>query len=317
MMTAATRTVLGAGVLAGAGCSTVLGIESDRYVSANVDVDAATETGRDGGTRGGGDASRDGASGPEVDAAAAGKWDCVSQPPEQLDPGFRVSVTVTVMDAVQPSTSAGAVDGGSDLDTIKGAWLSGASVRACAVRDTNCQSPLETAVTNDAGQAVFSLTGDFAGFFDVRRSDLVPSTLYPGNLLAGQPAASFPAYGISPDAFQSLAKSTAHVDAILSTDAGLGHVLITIYDCQDHQAPDVSVAYRSLGSRGVPFYFNGGLPDPMATETDGYGLAGAINVPVGTLMAKATLADGTAIGTASLDVRPGGLTFAWIRARSH
>jgi hypothetical protein len=305
------RALFGAGLLAGAGCSTVMGIDADRYVAVDKDAaaDASAEDPRDAALETTTAINqRDGG----VDAAAVGPWDCLNQPPEKLDPDLHVDVKVQVMDAIQPSTAAGAIDGGSDLDTVTGDWLPGVSVRVCTVLDPDCQNASKPVLTNEAGIAEFDLTGDFSGFFDLRRSDLVPATLYPGHLLAGQMTASVPAYGIRPTAFQALAMS-ADTTVILGADAG-----VTIYDCQDHQASGVSLTYSPSDPGAVPFYFYGGLPSAQATETDGYGLGGIVNVPTGTLMVKATLASNmTPVGSAAFDVRPGALTFAWIRARSH
>ncbi len=105
----------------------------------------------------------------------------LSAPDQELDPSLDVDVTLLVMDALQPSTAAGAIDGGSDLDTVKGAWLSGMSVRECTLRDPMCASGSPPVVTGEAGAAEFHLTGDFAGFFDLRRSDLpCPRPFIPG-----------------------------------------------------------------------------------------------------------------------------------------
>ena len=156
-----------------------------------------------------------------------------------------------------------------------------------AMLDPDCLSAATAVLTNDAGVAEFDLTGDFSGFFDLRRPDLVPATLYPGHLLAGQMTASFPAYGIRPTEFQDLGLS-ADTIVILDPDAGVGHALVTIYDCQDHQASGISVTYSLSGPKAVPFYFSNGLPSTAATETDDFGLAGVVNVPAGTMMVEAT-----------------------------
>jgi hypothetical protein len=295
-MTAATLRVLwgvgSIGTLVTAGCAQVLDVDTDRHV-------APLE-------------------------ASAGPWDCLGAPDEKLDPTLDVDLTLVVMDAIQSSTSAGAVDGGSDLDTVSGTWLPGVSIRACALRDTSCDDGTQAAMTNDAGKVDFHLSGDFAGFFDIRRPDLVPATLYPGKLLAGQATTSFPAYDIRPDDFVSLARFATNSPPTLDQDGGLGHVLVTIYDCQDHQAPGVTLTYDSSSTQTETFYFQNGLPNLKATQTDGYGLAGALNMPVGPLAVRAYLAPprGTDAGTVSLgmttvDVRAGSLTFAWIRTRTH
>jgi|CZKU01.1.fsa_nt_gi hypothetical protein len=269
------------------GCSTVLGIDANRsVVSETLD---------------------------------AGAWDCLGAPSEALDPSRQVELTLLVMDALQSSTAAGAIDGGSDLDTVSGVWLPGVAVQGCALRDLNCESGSTSVVTtNSAGAATFSLTQDFAGYFEMRRSDLVPATLYPGNLLVGQPVASFPAYDISPAGLRDLA-STITPEAIGLDPAGnVGHAIVTVYDCLDHQAPLVSVTYSTSAPSTVPYYFADGLPSSTATMTDSYGLAGAVNLPIGSMTVTAALPSSkTPVGMTAFLVRPGALTFAWIRARTH
>ncbi len=68
----------------------------------------------------------------------------------------------------------------------------------------------------------------------------------------------------------------------------------------------------------MPFYFENGLPSTAQKTTDSYGLAGAINVDVGTVTATATppsKADAAAPTDLSItfDVRPGAVTFALLR----
>jgi hypothetical protein len=309
MTSGATRALFGAGILAGAGCSTVLGVDPDRYVAAG---DDASARGTDAGPKEDATEPPDGGGA----SATAGPWGCLNGPREMLDPTQYVEATVVVIDPSWPTLSAGGIDGGSDLDTIIGDWLPNVAVRHCALLDPNCRDAPEAGLTDDAGRAEFKLAEDFAGFFDLRRPDLIPATLYPGRLLAGQSVASLPTFDFSPTNFQDLATS-AGATVTLDVDGGVGHALVSIYDCQDHQALGVSVAFDNLGSRGAPFYFSNGLPDLSATQTDDFGLAGALNVPVGTLRATATLVStGTEVGSASFDVRPGSLTSAWIRVRS-
>jgi hypothetical protein len=301
----ATCVLLGAGILAGAGCSTLLGVDPDRHVAAD-----------DGGGGSGDAGSRDDATAdaaPSSDgggAEAAGPWSCLSAPREVLDPALQVEVTLVVIDPSWATYSTG----GPSLVTISGNWLTGVAVRPCALLDPDCLDAPKAVLTDDAGRAQFSLTGDFAGFFDLRRPDLVPATLYPGHLLAGEPVAIFPSFDLTPMKFLSVASSAG---VTVTLDAGVGHVLVAVYDCQDQQASGVSIAYDNLGPQGAPFYIANGLPDLTATETDYFGLAGAFNVPVGTVKATATLfSTGTQVGSASFDVRAGGLTSAWIRVRS-
>jgi hypothetical protein len=306
------RSLVAAAIVAVAGCSTVLGIESDRVVGdpADASTDAPADASPYAGDAG----------------AAADPWACVFEAHPPPDPDMHVAVTLRVMDGVAPSTAAGTIDGGSDLDTVSGTWLPGVAVRSCDLRDPLCLDSPTTLISDDSGTVTFDLKGDFSGFFDLHRNDLLPATLYPGRLLAGVTAVSYPAYGITPSEVWALARTITNRPIALGTDGGLGHAIVTIYDCQDHQAPGVEVAYGALGAQTVPFYFHGGLPSVAIGQTDGYGLAGAVNVPDGTLTVTATLTGdggapttappGTVLGSATFDVRPGAITFAWIRVRS-
>ena len=290
------RRVAGVAVMAAvAGCSVVLGLDTDRHLATQ----ASTDAGVDASTR-------------------PGPWDCVSGPNEFLDPGLNVDLTLLVMDALQPSTAAGAVDGGSDLDTISGTFLPGVSVRACELRDQDCTMGSSPVVTTDGGAAELHLTGDFVGFFQMSRPDLVLAALYTGQLLAGDKVVSYPAYDIRPDDFMALAGAVVTSGVSLDPNGTVGHTVVTVYDCQDHQAAGVTVKYSAMGPDMTAYYFQSGFPTTTASTTDDYGLAGASNVPGGALTATATLAaTGMMLGSVTYAIRPGAISFAWVRVRSH
>jgi hypothetical protein len=313
MSPSTTRVLFGAGMLAGAGCSTLLGVENDRYVAVKEDASS--------GDRGDAGSADSGEDAPiHIDATSeaipAGQWDCLNDV-GQSDLSAPIDVTVVVFNPEFSSISLSAVDGGSDLDTVSATWLPGVAVRPCTLIDTRCMDAQDAALTDEAGRAEFNLAADFSGFFELRRTDLVPGALYPGRFVAGESAVNFPAYGITPTLFETLAESTGtQVD--LAADAGVGHAVVTIYDCQDHQAPGVSLTYDNLGHQSVPFYFSGGLPSISETATDSYGLGGAVNVPVGVLKVSATLPLNPApIASITVDIRPGSISYALIRVRSH
>jgi hypothetical protein len=285
---------IGAGAAGAAGCSSILGIEPNRYLAQ---ADASTVA--------------------HADAGREGPWDCLgtSAPASATSP---LQITLIVMDGLQPEVSAGSVDGGSDLATVSGAYLPGITVRACALLDPSCASAT-TRVTDDGGNATFDLDTSFRGFFAMNgmlgTDPGVPVTLYPGGFLAADDRTSIPAYEVSVPGMMFLAGAVTPAPLALGPDAGAGHLLVNVYDCHDHQAPGVKIAYDNPGA-SVPFYFMGGFPSPMATETDSFGLAGAIDVPPGTQTVTASLAGkGTTIGSATVLVRPGEVTWAWIRVR--
>jgi hypothetical protein len=284
--------ILMAGGVAGAGCSTVLGVDADRHV-ATPDAGSSTPPSK-------------------ADLLA---WGCTHSPQPSPQSTAQEVVTLTVIDPIQMSVSGNAVDGGSDLETLSGEWIPDVGVRPCSLLDTTCNEGPTPTPTDRSGQVSFILAGDFHGYFELSNPALVPGTLYPGRLLAAA-TDSLPAFGLTPGELDelSLATTGSHV---LGAEAGVGVAVVTIYDCQDHQAPGISVKYTHLGLDSLPFYFNGGLPDPRATETDSFGLAGAINVPAGTEMVVATrTSDQSVIGKATFDVRPGAISSAFIRVRT-
>jgi hypothetical protein len=283
--------------LAASGCSTILGIESDRHLVAS-----------------------DGGAGADADASP-GPWDCLQSAgsgPQSLAP---LALSLIVMDGLQPEVAAGSVDGGSDLETVSGAYLPGISVRSCALLDPDCVSGSTPVVTDDAGLAQMSVAGTFSGFFRLSgpmgTEQAVPVNLYPGRLLASDQGTRLPAYELSPDGIQTLAITITTTPLSLDPDGGVGHVLANVYDCQDHQAAGVVLHLDTTGAETQAFYFKDSVPNSSATQTDSFGLGGAINVPVGTQTLSASIADGGAsLGTTTITVHAGQVTWAWLRVRS-
>jgi hypothetical protein len=128
---------------------------------------------------------------------------------------------------------------------VTGAWDSNVTLRYCDVRDSACTNPSAPAATDDAGIAHFPLKGDFAGFFALQRSDLVPATLYPGNLLFGHANETVPWAAITPSGFQSLTGIVTPNSPSLDPDGGLGHAFVTVYDCHDHAITYANIRVRS------------------------------------------------------------------------
>jgi hypothetical protein len=255
---------------------------------------------------------------PDTFVVPPGPWGCVSVPNESLDPNLEVTAKLQAFNAVDPSTASGAVDGGSDLNTVSATWLPGVSVVMCTLRDPGCTSGTKPVLTDDGGSTTFHLTGDFSGFFSLTRSDLVPFSFYPGNLLAGATSTNLPTYGIDPLNFSVLAAAVTMAPLSFDQDGGLGHTFVNVYDCEDHQAPGVTLTYSNGGSETATFYMKDGLPNTMAMQTDAYGIGGAVNMPIGNLTIKATLASNLMpVGSAVVLIRPGELTNAWIRVRTH
>jgi hypothetical protein len=281
------------------GCADVLGIVGGRYVGASEDAS-------DGGS-------------PYVDDG--GPWSCLGLPAQTPNHNEQITVNVFGYNAYEPVTYAGAIDGGSDLILATYTPISGVPVRSCILQDPTClisASPFE--VTDDAGGVSFIVPGDFAGFFELDPPGLIPETLYPGQLAVGQSVQEFfdPMESIETASLTSIALD---VPVALGVDSGLGQIFIGVFDCNDHTAADVafSLTNYSQSPPTVIFYNSGGVPSTMATTTKpGQGGGGVVNVPPGEQVVTATLEESTSmqLGTATVNVRAGGIVFLYMRAKT-
>jgi hypothetical protein len=296
-----------------AGCAGVFGIESERYVVA----DAQPEGSQGQDAPAVDDAPPVEAGPSDAGADAPGPWDCVSAPNMVLDPSLRVQLTLTVTDGVQQTTSAGSIDGGSDLEVVAYTPMPGVQTRYCSILDPQCTNPSAWVTTDDAGNSLFQVNGDFKGFFQLSRSDLWPSFYYVANL-PHEPTQHLSIGGLNEEAAKQLAQAIG-TNLATDPDGGLGSAFASMYDCFDHHGGDVALTFSPLGSQGTPFYMNNGFPDPRATATDtALGTGGVMNVPAGTVNITATLVSThTVVGTAQIVVRSGAATFVNIRPRTH
>ena len=133
-MNARTRAalVVAAAVGALAGCSAILGIDSDRHVLSAADAGAD--------------------SGP-------GGWWCENSPVPGASPGpLHVSMFI---DDVSSATSQ---------NSFAGNPISGALVVACTTLDIMCANPVGSATANDAGIALLTVPSDFSGYYQLTAS---------------------------------------------------------------------------------------------------------------------------------------------------
>jgi hypothetical protein len=256
------------------GCSALLSIDDHRYLeSADAAFDAGPDVSDDAGTN---DAkAMDAASNVEVYAPGpdAGPFWCLGMTPLALNPSVNVSSTLIVDNALDPSTTAGASDGGSDLQLVNYTPIPGVAVQACSILDPFCASPLFPEVTSDdAGIAAFSIPKPVSFFFQASLDGYTPSLFYPGPFAFGEDAGYLSLPMFTPTGVQELAVvvgTTIDLSADSSTTA---------------QATD------SLGTGGA-LNRPAGIHTVTATLVDG-------NVP---------------LGFASVTVQSGTATFAHIR----
>jgi hypothetical protein len=258
-----------------------------------------------------------GATGPGDDSGAGGAFECLKQPNETLDPS-PVTLHLLVTNATTPATTAGAIDGGSDIMPVIYDPIAGVTFVSCLELDPLCAHPVTTPQTSDdAGFVNLSLTGSFSGFFRGTGPAIVPFTFSPGQWLTGLKEATYLTSALAPSDEQLLNGALGNA-VELDASAGLGEVFIIIYDCNDHHVAGATISLSRSGPETLPFYIVSGLPSTTVQVTDSEGVGGAINVPSGTVRATATyLANSLTLGSVDVYVRPGELTYGWIRMRVH
>jgi hypothetical protein len=245
------------------------------------------------------------------------KLACLALPNETLDPG-PVSLQILLANATQQTESPGTIDGGTDITDAVYTPFPGITMRACLALDPGCASPVTSpVVSDDAGAVNFTLPGTFNGFFRGEAPSVVSFTFFPGQWLTGAKSAQY-ATGALANTDEVLLNGALNNAVNLDAGSGLGEVFVSIRDCNDHRLAGVTLALSRTGPDTLPFYIISGVPSTTTQVTDNGGVGGAVNVPEGSVKITAThLATSTTVGTADVYIRPGELTYAWIRPRVH
>jgi hypothetical protein len=310
-----------------AACADILGLDTNRSLQA-IDSGSGDDSAAMPEAAGRMDTGAADTGAPDA-GVEAGPWDCLSAPPQTFDPGAMTTVNFIAANSLMPVMSADEVDGGSALDLTSYTPIPGLPVRACSgVLDPTCSSGTNWVTTDEAGVAVFNLLQSFNGYYEYQDPDgsLFTTTAWPSQMVAGETKAEIPGI-ILPAAGEKLLESVLPgITLSHATDGGLGHILLSVYDCHDHFAPNVyftpsAIAPNGSGYQTLIFYTVGQmhLPSTTAKSTDQGGAGGLLNVPAGafTVTAYLNLPSG-AIQLAVLDVnvRPGLATSGLIRVRT-
>jgi hypothetical protein len=305
-----------------ASCQQILGIEPDRHVADN---DTGTTFVPDAGP-----------AAPEAEAAVeaaaeAGPWDCLADPNERFPANAMTTVHLITTNSLMPILTAEAVDGGSGLFPVQYTPLVGEQVRACPeIYDGQCLSGTPYTTSDEAGIADFTLLNSFGGYYQFTDPALFTTTFYPSQMLAGDTATYISATLLPLTATQELGQILNGITLSYDTDGGLGHILLTVFDCYDHSAPGVIFTPSSLAPANSPyptliFYTTGTggssseIPSTTATSTDNSGTGGLLNVPKGAFTVRATLASDpkVQVGLINMLVRPGVASSGILRVRTH
>jgi hypothetical protein len=260
-----------------------------------------------------GDASTDGRPDP---------WGCLARPSVLRNSSSPVDVEFVSFDFVGEIIRLSPVDAGAGYGAVVPGYpaVPGASVRACDNSDRYCtDASSQTAVANDAGIAHLTIPGNFDGWYSVELDGDFPGLYVEPPLLAGDP---LPAYAISGTSYATVEPLRPILNGVTMNqdpDAGLGHLYIVVYDCNDVAASDISftgvVAEAHYYFYADPNSGMGGVINVNATATDRLGLGVFINVPEGRVSFKRSRG-AQELFTRDVWVRSGAVTTAVVRARA-
>jgi hypothetical protein len=211
------------------------------------------------------------------------------------------------------------------VSTLPGAPVPNAIVKACVANDPECSSALDTATTDDHGNATLTVHGTlpvghgFDGYFDVapeETADAAPAILpfldfVPYSL--SEPTASMTAFALTP---RDLATLTALGGVSLPDGGAVGDLVLIALDCNLDVAPGVTFAASTpdMDPTGQIRYAAATGTVSSATATDSSGIAILFGAPASLSVVATAIPTqiGRASGTAHAFARAGGYSLVQV-----
>jgi hypothetical protein len=182
-------------------------------------------------------------------------------------------------------------------------------VTACTPLDAECQEPVASGTTDDTGRVDLALFKGFGGFMvpepPASFPEMSPSVVVVSPPLSGENSLGVPVHLTSID---ELGFAAEILEVVPNPE--LGHIFGLTMDCTQQPAGGISVKVDTVSAETVTYYLNAsGLPSKTAGETSVTGNAGFVNVPPGYVTVTATSAEVGKVGTLTVLVRAGFITF--------
>jgi hypothetical protein len=180
---------------------------------------------------------------------------------------------------------------------------------ACQKLDLQCAAPIAESTSNDDGDLVFALPGNFSGFLQIQQPGYFPAMYFvpaahpeDGRL---QPFPLLPSGVIGDVLALALGKTL---------DPRRGHMMLISEDCDGTALPGVTFKSPQQDADTAQFYVQDLLPSTGARQTGEAGNGGYLNFPPGTAMISVTgPVNNLKLATVAVVVRPGFITVAYIR----
>jgi hypothetical protein len=189
-------------------------------------------------------------------------------------------------------------------DAVTGKPLTGVVVDVCRKQDFACADPIAAGLRPaDTGDLAFQVDAGFNGFLQMNLPGALPGLFffYPpvteDRVLVGVPL---------------LSKDTLDTIGALAGKPYLpekGVALLAATDCRNQFVEGVHFSSADADQDTTAFYVINQIPSSSATFTDTSGQGGLYNLPPLSVTIQGTLQDGRKVGTVSVVVRPGGVTY--------
>lgn len=221
----------------------------------------------------------------------------------QPDPSWACLSTKRVPEGPGPFKIT--VPGAADVMTQQ--TLPEATIRVCRKLDVTCSNPVSSQTITSPQLATFTLEYGFAGYLQAEAKDYLPS-LYFFNPPIDRDQSTIPIPVASQMEYTALLSVLG-----VSPNPQRGTAIFQAFDCTGKTAAGISYSTLNTDSQAKAFYYSGGLPSPVATETDSFGYGGVANLLAGSLSVNAHLSKPSSdLSTISLIVRPQTLSFALV-----
>lgn len=189
-------------------------------------------------------------------------------------------------------------------DLVTDEPVAGVSAKVCRKLDTACEQPVTTGLVSDAsGALVIQAQAGFDGYVEIS-----PNNKLRGSYYFYPPLASDRKVTYVP--LLSMAALTAWASSVgTQLMADRSHVFIGAYNCLSQPATGVRFRSNDSDVSTVPFYLIKRVPSMTATATDSDGRGGMLNLRPGSITLRGELPTGESIGTVSVVLRQGEVTY--------
>ncbi len=220
-------------------------------------------------------------------------WGCLGNVPNPTpNPDLKVSFSV-------------------QLQTLEQDPVSEATVDVCDKVDLNCTSTNPSypkGIKPDGmGNVTLTVPQGFDGFVRVTSPETLDARVFVGRPLMAPPNVKAVRL-IQPSDYQTLIAYAG-----LKLDMTRGTAIFLVEDCSTNGAAGVTFACSTADAESQSFYLINQDPIIKANATDADGFGGVLNLPVGSSIGSATLADGGAyVGQTTFDVLAYTISYALI-----